>query len=80
MAIPLPAAAAASRKRNPAIVRVVRSGAFVHFYLDCGHMITEREADCWVANQASEFECWACQAEREGRKGQPARTIGDATA
>ena len=44
------------------VVRVATDGILVHFYLACGHLITERKSD-WLGKSPSEIECWACAEE-----------------
>ena len=45
------------------VVRVVRESTFLHFYLDCGHLITQQASDS-PGNLPSECECWACAEEQ----------------
>ena len=44
------------------VVRTVRDSPFVHFYLECGHLITMTEQDL-KEGLPSSMECWACEGE-----------------
>ena len=57
--------AAAEGKIIRAVERIERDNAFVHCYLACGHMLTMQEAELSAA--PTSMECWACEAERNGR-------------
>lgn len=46
------------------VVRVVTQGPLIHFYLDCGHLITEHTSD-HVGKFPSELRCWACAEEKK---------------
>ena len=46
------------------VVRVETDGILVHFYLACGHLITERKKDV-ASRLSSEIECWACAGENK---------------
>jgi hypothetical protein len=53
---------------NPKIVRKVEraetDGILIHFYLACGHLITEHKSD-YPYRLPSAVECWACEEERK---------------
>ena len=49
------------------VVRTVREGVFVHFYLVCGHMITMTNDDIKETSPIS-IECWACEEEEANRR------------
>jgi hypothetical protein len=46
------------------VVRVVEDGAFVHFYLACGHLITVRKDELKGA-LPRQMKCWACAQKNE---------------
>ena len=48
------------------VVRTVRDGVFVHFYLVCGHMITMTNGDIKETSPIS-IECWACEEEEANK-------------
>jgi len=47
-----------------AVVRAVTEGAFVHFYLACGHLITIEKGELKGPSPA-QMRCWACVRENE---------------
>jgi hypothetical protein len=50
------------------VVRTVRDGVFLHFYLVCGHMITMTNKDIKETLPIS-IECWACEEEANKIRG-----------
>jgi hypothetical protein len=57
--------ATAEGKITRAIERIERDGTLLHYHLACGHMLTFHAQE--VSASASSIECWACEAERNGR-------------
>lgn len=41
------------------VVRTVKEGTFIHFYLACGHLISVQKDDL-KGDLPTKMECWAC--------------------
>ena len=45
-----------------AVTRVAEDASFVHFYLGCGHLVTNRKGEL-PGKHPREMKCWACSTE-----------------
>lgn len=43
------------------VVRVTRNWTLVHFFLECGHLVTEHKND-FPGTLPGSLKCWACEA------------------